>query len=82
MDKPHVAALRRAISIAGSQATLAAGISKYMRRPTFKQQTVSKWLRDKMFIAAEYWPAIEHVTARQVTRSDLRPDVFGSEKAA
>jgi len=76
MDKPHVTALRRAIEIAGSQSALAARLSRAMNRPTLKQQTVSKWLRNETLIEAEYWPAFESATHRQVTRSDLRPDVF------
>jgi DNA-binding transcriptional regulator YdaS (Cro superfamily) len=82
MDKPHVAALKRAIEIAGSQAALADGLGRFMSRPTLSQQTVSKWVREEVLIAAEYWPAFEHVTGHQVTRSDLRPDVFGCGQAA
>jgi DNA-binding transcriptional regulator YdaS (Cro superfamily) len=77
MDKLHVAALRRAISIAGNQSALADGLASFMKRPTISQQTVSKWLRDETLIAAEYWPAFEHVTNNCVTRAHLRPDVFG-----
>jgi DNA-binding transcriptional regulator YdaS (Cro superfamily) len=76
MKKPHIVALERAIQIAGSQAALADGIAKFMGRPTISQQTISKWLRNETLIAAEYWPAFEHVTSGQVTRVDLRPDVF------
>lgn len=82
MEKSHVAALRRAISIVGTQASLAEGIATFMRRSTFGQQTISKWLSTETLIGAEYWAAIEHVTDRQVTRIDLRPDVFGQTNAA
>ena len=72
----HVDALRKAIQHAGSQGKLASSISAYLNRPTFKQQTISYWLRTGTLIGPEYWPAIEHATAGLVTRADLRPDVF------
>lgn len=72
----HVEALRRAVSIAGSQAKLAEAIAQFLDRPTFKQQTVSYWLREQTLLSPEWWPAIEHATSGWVTRSDLRPDVF------
>lgn len=73
---PHVAALERAIREAGSQAKFAAAIAAFLNRPTFKQQTVSYWLRAKTLIGPEYWPAIEQITSGRITRADLRPDVF------
>lgn len=75
MDKPHVTALKRAIEIAGSQAALAAGLARFLERPTISQQTVSKWLREETFIEAEYWPAFGHVTGGEITGTQLRPDV-------
>lgn len=77
MEKPHVAALRRAIDIAGSQAALAEGLAKFMDRPTISQQTISYWLNKEILIEAEYWPAFAHVTEGEVTGADLRPEVFG-----
>lgn len=78
MEKPHVAALRRAIGIAGSQAALAARIRKFLGRSTFSQQTVSYWVSNETLLDPEWWAAIEYATDRQVTRDDLRPDVCGS----
>ncbi|MGH9644772.1 MAG: transcriptional regulator [Terriglobales bacterium] len=78
----HVAALRRAIEIAGSQAALAKGIADFLHRPTFSQQSVSKWLREETLLAAEYWPAIEHITEGEITRLRLRPDVFSAPQPA
>lgn len=72
----HVAALQRAIQLAGSQNKLAAAIAAFLNRPSFKQQSVSYWLREGTLIAPEYWPAIEHATGGRVTRAELRPDVF------
>lgn len=80
MEKQHVVALLRAIDIAGSQAKLAAGLAKFLRRPKISQQLISFWLTNGSLIEAEYWPAIEHVTDGQVTRAQLRPDVFRSER--
>lgn len=77
----HVAALQKAIEIAGSQALLAQGIRQFLRDSlgkdsTISQQTVSYWLRAEILLPAEYWPAIEHVTDNAVDRAQLRPDVF------
>lgn len=70
--------LAAAIAKAGSQKALADGIANFLGRSTFSQQTVSYWIKHEVAIEAEYWPAIEHVTANRVTRADLRPDVFAS----
>jgi DNA-binding transcriptional regulator YdaS (Cro superfamily) len=75
-DKPHVAALKRAIAIAGSQVALADGLASYLKRPTIRQQTISYWLLNETLLDAEYWPAFEHVTGGVVTRVHLRPEVF------
>jgi DNA-binding transcriptional regulator YdaS (Cro superfamily) len=83
MEKPHVTALKRAIRIAGgSQAKFAKRLADVMKRPTLKQQTVSYWVRAGILLETEYWPAIETVTDRKVTRKDLRPDVFRPGAAA
>ncbi|MDP9090174.1 MAG: helix-turn-helix domain-containing protein [Pseudomonadota bacterium] len=71
-------AIKRAVKIAGSQKALADGIANFLNRETFSQQTVSYWIKRGTAIEAEYWPAIEHVTHNQVTRRDLRPDVFAA----
>jgi DNA-binding transcriptional regulator YdaS (Cro superfamily) len=55
---------------------LADGIAAFLRRKTFSQQAVSYWINKGIAIEAEYWPAIEHVTDNQVTRCDLRPELF------
>lgn len=77
--KPHVAALEKAIAIAGSQIKLAAGIAEFLNRPTVSQQTISYWVRSGILLDAEWWPAIEHVTNMEVTRNHLRPDVFRAQ---
>lgn len=76
----HVEALERAVRIAGSQKKLAEAIAAFIGRPSFRQQTVSYWVRNGTLIGPEYWAAIEHATQGAaegaVTRADLRPDVF------
>lgn len=62
-------ALRKAISLAGSQAALAARIGK-------RQAHVSMWLR-RGRVGPLSCIAIEKAVGGQVTRYDLRPDVFG-----
>lgn len=63
-------AIETAISIANSQSELA-------RRIGTRQGTLWKWIR-KNRVPAEYCVAIERATEGQVTRYQLRPDVFGS----
>lgn len=70
---PMSSPLNRAIEIVGGQTSLAALIGK-------KQSNVSMWLRRKK-VAAECCIAIEAATGGQVTRHDLRPDVFGPAPA-
>lgn len=62
-------ALRKAIEIAGSQAALARKIGK---RPGH----VWAWLNRDQKVPAEICRLIEEATAGQVTRHELRPDVF------
>ncbi len=72
----HVVALQRAVEHVGSQAKFAAAIADFLARPSFKQQTVSYWLREHTLLGPEWWTAIEHVTELSVTRRDLRPDIY------
>lgn len=60
--------LQRAVKIVGGQSALgrAVGVS---------QQAVWNWLRMPQ-VPAEYAPKIEAATDGQVTRSDLRPDLW------
>jgi len=76
----HVKALQQAITILGSQAALARALSTFLKRPSLKQQTVSKWLLSESFIKAEYWRAFEVVTNGLITRRDLRPDLHAHER--
>jgi DNA-binding transcriptional regulator YdaS (Cro superfamily) len=66
-------ALDRAIDIAGSVGKLADSIG-------LRQNVVSNW-RLRGQVPAERCLAIEDATGGQVTRHDLRPDVFGDAPA-
>lgn len=63
------ASLERAIKIAGSQTALARLINK-------TQAHVWNWLQAGR-VPGEHCIAIEQATGGQVTRYELRPDVFG-----
>ncbi len=64
-----IAALDEACRLMGSQDALA-------RQLTIKSPSISGW-RDRGKVPAERCLAIEQATAGQITRQDLRPDVFG-----
>jgi DNA-binding transcriptional regulator YdaS (Cro superfamily) len=82
MDKPHVAALNRAVEIAGgTQAALAARMREY-GLTTASQQLISYWINNEVLLDTEWWPGIEFATGGEVTRKDLRPDIFSREDAA
>lgn len=63
-------ALQKAIEICGSQGVLAERIET-------TQATVSRWAKSR--VSAEYVIAIESATAGQVTRHQLRPDLYPQE---
>jgi DNA-binding transcriptional regulator YdaS (Cro superfamily) len=65
--------LQKAVRIAGGQSQLARGIGGKVR-----QGYVWKWLR-RGWVPAEQVLAIERATEGQVTRYELRPDIYGSE---
>lgn len=65
--------LDRACKILGSQEALAAALG--IRGPS-----ISGW-RERKRVPAERCVAIEQATKGQVSRSELRPDIFGSPAA-
>lgn len=73
MDTPK-SPLDRAIELCGGQAALAREIGT-------KQQNVAYWRTAVKGVPAEMAQAIEDAVNGQVTRQELRPDVFG-ERAA
>jgi len=68
-------ALARAVEIVGGQSALAKAIGT-------KQQTVWWWLNRAGTVPGEYVLAIERATKSQVTRHDLRPDLYPAEDVA
>lgn len=71
VNSPH-AALLRAIEVVGSQAALAREIGC---TPAHVWNWVNR--ENSKGTPAEFCRAIESATSGQVTRYDLRPDVFG-----
>lgn len=61
--------VQKAIDIVGSQSNLA-------RRCGVKQQNVWNWLNRDKKVPAKYVLLIEKATRQQVSRYELRPDVF------
>lgn len=69
-------ALERAIAILGDQSKLAAAIG-------LKQGHVWHWLRKaNKRVPAEHVIKIEEATGGQVTRHELRPDIYPDESRA
>jgi DNA-binding transcriptional regulator YdaS (Cro superfamily) len=58
-----------------SQAAFAAILTKSGSPAT--QSLVSQWEGGAVLVPPERWVSIESVTNKEVTRADLRPDVFG-----
>lgn len=67
--------LARAVEILGSQSALAAAIGT-------RQQNIWWWLNKKRAVPAEFVLPIERATDGQVSRHDLRPDLYPAESAA
>ena len=65
----------RAVEIKGSQKKLAEAIG-------CSQQQISYLLHGADRISVEMAVGIERATESEIKRSDLRPDIFGSEVAA
>jgi DNA-binding transcriptional regulator YdaS (Cro superfamily) len=68
------AALNKACEVMGTQDALASALQ--IRSPS-----ISDW-RKRGKVPAERCRSIEHATGGQVTRHDLRPDVFGAAAPA
>ena len=66
----HRSLLKRAISIVGSQQKLANAVG-------LSQQGISYLLHVAPRVTAEVAVAIEKVTGGEITKRQLRPDIFG-----
>lgn len=73
MSKP-IEALKRAVVIVGSQRALAEAIGA-------KQTTVSSWLLRGSGVSPRFCIPVEQATAGQITRHQLRPDLYPVEEA-
>lgn len=72
MNQPLV--IQEACKVVGSQAALAELLD-------VSENAVSKWVSGRMRITAERAVQIEQATDGQVTRYEIRPDVFGPAPA-
>ena len=70
-------ALERAVEAAGGQTALAERIGNGV-----KQTNVWNWLNREKRVPAERVLAVEQATDGQVSRHELRPDLYPSEDAA
>ena len=66
--------IRRAVELAGSQRALA-------EKTGLSQQGISWLLNEAPQISAEHAIAIESATSGEVTRAQLRPDLFSGQAA-
>jgi DNA-binding transcriptional regulator YdaS (Cro superfamily) len=78
MAKPN--AIERAVKAAGGQAELARRLTTIMAKPV-KQQHVWNWLFRDSLVPAEYVIPIEKAVDNQVSRHDIRPDIYPREAA-
>lgn len=75
MESKQLLALRRAVEKAGGQSALA-------RACGVKQGHVWHWLNKALRVPAEHVVAVEAATNGAVSRHELRPDIFGRERAS
>jgi DNA-binding transcriptional regulator YdaS (Cro superfamily) len=68
------------IHIVGSQAELARRLSELTKHP-YTSQHVWNWLNRDKVIPAQVVIPIERITNRQLTRYDMRPDLYPREAA-
>lgn len=64
--------VRKAVDIVGSQ-------SKLARLIGVKQQHIWNWMNRDKQVPARYAPLIEEATFHDITRYELRPDIFVEE---
>jgi DNA-binding transcriptional regulator YdaS (Cro superfamily) len=73
----ELTSLQRAVDLSGGQAGLAKRLSE-RKGLGIKQGHVWYWLNKSKRVPAEYAVPVEEITDGQVSRYDLRPDVFGA----
>lgn len=73
MTKAHDA-LDKALDLIGTQTDLAEKLRAI--NPKIQQAHISGWKRSKKGVPSQYCGAIEKLTGGQVTKRQLRPDLF------
>jgi DNA-binding transcriptional regulator YdaS (Cro superfamily) len=68
--------LQRAVAIAGGQTKLAAATGGKI-----SQQNIWWWINRTQMVPPKHCQTIEEAVQGQVTRYDLRPDIFGTNPA-
>lgn len=74
-------ALRKAVELAQGETELARRLSVLMKREV-KQQHVWNWLNRDKILPGEYCIPIEFAVGGDVSRHELRPDLYPRESAA
>ena len=72
---------QRAISLAGSQSQLAKQLSEKLGKKIY-QAHVRKWLKETKVIPDYICKHVEDITCGQVTKAQLRPDLWSKDEAA
>lgn len=78
--EPPPTPIARAVKAAGGQAELARRLSEIMSKP-IKQQHIWNWLSRDAMVPAEYAIPIEKAVDNQVSRHEIRPDIYPLEAA-
>lgn len=78
MDTGPIKALKRAIEIKGSAASLAQAVKPLagQRGLSCSQQHVSNWINRDGGVSAHYVLAVAEAVAFEVTPHELRPDIY------
>lgn len=74
--------IQRACDIAGGQSALARLLINPRTKKPLTPQAVQYWCRDDNVVPAEWVLPIEAATENQVTRYELRPDLYPRTAAA
>lgn len=87
MKPTPMQALEKAVELAGSQSELARRLAEHTKNPKIKPAHVWNWLNRDKQVPANMAVPIEEVTPKkddelQVTREQLRPDLYPAKAAA
>ncbi len=79
---PTLTPIQRAAALVGGQSELARRITATDGQKPITPQGVGAWCRGETQIPSERVIAIEAITGGQVTRHELRPDIYPVNEAA